>query len=232
MTHISNEDEQTKYTVFLVNECAVERNFWIFLDTPQGLPGQGVFANTDANISVLPNYKGINKFTVPLQYSIGAGSSNEKVGLEVRIDSQIMKDTRLGQTLSAKYQTVPPKQGPQLTHDRTLSSPSNSINVNTNTFDRVKNEDNKWFSNMSFGIKSPNGFMGYTWSPGANEKYIIVPKFRFFVTTGSFTENSLADINVISNGSVAIERSDFLNFEATVKLTSRGTWELFKGKVI
>jgi len=230
MINLDVFNSTTNYEIYLVNEGADAQNFWCFLQKPQGVPTSGVYANSSAMLSVLPNYQGTNSFTIPLQYKLGAGASNNAVGLDVKIDSSIIKDVSLEQLWEAKYANVPPNQGPQMNIVQGENSPAGTIGFMSNDFNKVNNEDNGWFSNMSFGIESSSGFMGLTWSPSPNVTNTITPKFAFYIATGSYTSNSLADITTISNTSAKVELSDFENLEATVTLTASGNWIITPGK--
>lgn len=220
----------TNYKIYLVNQGSSAKNFWCFLQQPQGVPTDSVYANSDAMLSVLPNYGGVNSFTIPLQYVVGAGATNEAVGLDVVIDSNIIQQAQLQQTWNADYATAPPKQGPQLSLAQGGVSPSGTIGLISNAFDQTQNENNQWFSNMSFGIQSANGFMGVTWAPSPSDTSTVTPKFSFYIATGNYTSNSLADITTISNQSAQVTLSDFKNLEATVTLTTKGTWLVTPGK--
>ncbi|KGJ93766.1 hypothetical protein [Colwellia psychrerythraea] len=220
----------TEYKIYLVNESASTKNMWCFLTKPEGLTGPNVFANSSSSLSVTPNYAGTNLFTVPLQYSLQAGASNEAVGLDIRIDSTISVNADLKKKYQADYVTAPPKQGPNLTLDQTGSSPAKTMAFKTNGFNKVQNEDNQWFSSATFGIETGNGFMGVTWSPDPNDTKTITPKFEFYIATGSFESNKLADFNTISNDSAIIPLSMFKNLEATVTLTETGSWVVTAGR--
>lgn len=230
MLNIQKLNSTTNYTIYLKNNSSDPKNFWCFLEKPAGLPSSDVFANSSASLSVLPNYGGINKFTIPLQYSVGAGASNQAVGLGVQIDSSIINDVQLRQTWEASYATVPPQQGPNLSLVQGEVSPESTIGLLSNAFDKTKNENNKWFSNMSFGIETQNGFLGVTWSPSPDDQHTITPKFSFYISTGSFTSYELADIATISRKAAKVELSNFKNLEATVTLTSTGEWIVTPGK--
>lgn len=221
----------TNYTIYLKNESSDDKNFWCFLEKPNGVPSSAVFANSSASLNVVPNYGGTNKFVIPLQYSLGAGASNEAVGLGVQIDTSIIKNAELKQTWEAYYATIPPNQGPNLALVQGQKSPDNTIGYLSNGFNKVKNENGKWFSNMSFGIQTQNGFLGVTWSPSPNDQNTITPKFSFYISTGSFTSYELADISTISRQSAKVELKDFINLEATVTLTATGEWLVQGGKV-
>ena len=220
----------TNYQIYLVNQGTTAKTFWCFLEQPEGIQSPEVFANSSAALSVTPNYGGTNSFTIPLQYQIGAGACNQAVGLDVKVITNIAQDTALQSVWNAEYATVPPNQGPQLSRVQAQQSPADTIRVLSNTFDRRKNENNQWYSNMTFGILSSNGFMGVTWSPSPNETSTITPKFGFYISTGSYRSENLADIASISRDAVKVELNDFSQLEATVTLTSTGELIVTPGK--
>ncbi|AUC76395.1 MULTISPECIES: hypothetical protein [unclassified Olleya] len=232
MLNLRKLESTTNYKIYLVNEGSTSKNFWCFLQEPVGVPSSGVYANSDTMLSVVPNYAGTNTFTIPFQYKVAAGASNKAVGLNVQIDSSIMQDSNLEQLWNADYVTVTGSQGPQgpsLSLNQSIPSPKNTIGIRSNSFDQVQNENKKWFGNMSFGLESSNGFLGVTWTPSPSNTSTITPKFAFYVATGAYSSNSLADIATISNDSAKIELTDFKNLEATVTLTSSGTWLVTPG---
>ncbi|MES2574648.1 MAG: hypothetical protein V4572_06880 [Bacteroidota bacterium] len=231
MINIQTLNSTTNYTIYLKNESSDPRSFWCFLEKPEGISYYEAYANSSASLSVMPNYGGINKFMIPIQYSLGAGASNNAVGLGVQIDSSIIQYAQLKQTWEAQYATIPPNQGPNLNLVQGQISPDNSIGLLSNAYDQVRNENGRWFSNMSFGIQTYNGFMGITWSPSPNNQYTITPKFSFYISTGDFTSNELADFATISRQSAKVELSDFKNLEVTVTLTSKGEWLVQPGRV-
>lgn len=230
MINLTEYDELTNYKIYLVNKSASTKNFWCFLEKPEGVPNEKVYANSDTMLSVLPNYPGTNKFTIPVSYQVGVGATNKAVGLNIKIDSNIMEDAKLTDLYHAKYATAPPKQGPVLTLDQQQSSPANTIGITSNPFNQIQNENNGWYSNMSFGIKTANGFIGVTWAPSPNEDSTITPKFAFYIATGDYTSNSLADINSISSTSAKVTLDRFKNLEATVTLDSSGRFIVTPGR--
>lgn len=222
-------NSRSNYTIYLKNESNDAKDFWLFLEKPNGLSNNDVYANSSAYLSVYPNERGTNSIVIPTQYSLGAGASNKAVGLGVQIDSNVVVDAELKQTWEAHYASTPPKRGPNLNLVQGGSS-DNSIILLSNTFDKAKNESENWYSNASFGIQTQIGFLGVTWSPYPNEQCLITPKLSFYIATGSFRSNELADLATISRRSAKVELSDFKNFEVTVTLTSSGDWMVQPGR--
>lgn len=229
MKNLLTSNDTTNYTINLVNKGATAKNFWCFLAKPEGVPNSNVFANSNTMLSVIPNYQGSNTFTIPLQYKVAAGAKNDAVGLNIQVDASILKDAQLESTWLATYATAPPKQGPLLNLVQGQNSPKNTISLESNKFNQVQNHDNKWFSNMSFGIETEEGFAGVTWAPSPNNDYIVTPKFKFYISTGSYSSNALADIDDIARTSAVVSLEDFENLEATVTLDSSGGWLVTPG---
>jgi hypothetical protein len=230
MSTLETLNTGANYTIYLKNESNNDENFWCFLEKPDGISDARVFANSSASLFVMPGDGSVNKFNIPVQFIVGAGASNNAVGLGVRIDSSVVKTVDLQQTWEAQYASIPPKQGPRLSLIQDQRSPNNTIGLLSNAFDKMTNENGGWFSNMSFGIETENGFMGVTWSPSPNNQNIITPKFAFYIFTGPYSSNELVDIETISRKAARIELSYFRNSEVTVTLTSRGEWIVQGGK--
>jgi hypothetical protein len=187
-----------------------------------------VFANSSASLNVTPMYAGINTFTIPVQYAVGAGASNNAVGLNVRIDSNVLQNTDLGQGWEASYATVPPNQGPAL--KRLGAAPPGKISIKTNAFNQGGNEANGWFSSMSFGLKTKQGFIGMTWSPSSQQTRALTPKLEFYIAVGSFGSNALASWTDVSNANQRLTLADFLFNKVTVTYTEIGNWEVEPGE--
>ncbi|HEY3568614.1 MAG TPA: hypothetical protein VGP73_11835 [Thermoanaerobaculia bacterium] len=219
------------YTIYLVNKSAGDQIFWCFLEQPVELKSQaGVFANSAASLAVVPNYPGENYFTIPAQFVVGAGASNNAVGLNVRVTSAITQNANLTDQFSAEYTTVPPNKGPNLTLTGNGGKPT-EISIASNGFNQANNENLGWFSNMSFGINTANGFMGMTWSPFPSQTRTLTPTLKFYVAVGSYGANTLAAYTTVSNQSAQLTTPrDFLRNEATVTYTATGTWLVTPGK--
>jgi hypothetical protein len=218
----------TEYIIYLVNNSTTTKRFWCFLAPPEELAGDpAVFANSSTWLSVDPDAEGENTFTVPAQFSVGAGASNNAVGLNIKINSNITKNADLQQLWEANYS--PPRKGPTLR--LAGASPANTIAIQSNDFDQRENEDAGWYSNMSFGIQTDQGFVGMTWSPSPQETRTLTPKLAFYIATGTYGENSLANWSDVSNKSAMVTvPKDFKERQVTVTLTSNGGWAVTPGK--
>lgn len=216
-----------QYIIYLVNQSASTKDFWCFLTQPEALNNENVFANSSVNIAIDPGYKGYDTFTIPVQYSLGAGGSNEAVGLDIKVDAQMQKKVSLGEGLRADYANAPPNKGPNLGPGSAVGS--DSVGLQVNNFNQVANEEHGWFSNASFGIETAQGFIGMTWSPSPGENTTITPKLTFYVATGNFGINTLASFGTVSSQAAQITLDDFDRKKATVTLMPDGTFKVVPG---
>lgn len=221
----------TEYKIYLVNNSSTTQIFWCFLAPPAELAGDpNVFANSSTSLAVASMAPGINTFTIPVQYVVGAGASNNAVGLNIQINSSITENAELSQLWDANYVTVPPNMGPSMTLDVGRVG-DKSIGLKSNAFDRGKNEANGWFSNMSFGIQTNQGFIGMSWSPSPQQTRTLTPTLKFYVATGSYGSNSLASYTDVSNDSaVIVVPSSFQYNKTTVTYTETGGWRVTPGE--
>ncbi|MFZ6184169.1 hypothetical protein [Nannocystis pusilla] len=221
----------TQYTIYLVNNSAQTQQFWCFLATPDELAGDpGVFANSSMSLALSSGQPGTNTFTIPVQYVVSAGASNQAVGFGVEIDSSITSNAELGQLWEADYANAPPDMGPGLKLLDSAGAPATAIALQSNKFDEVTNEANHWFSNMSFGIETERGFIGMTWSPSPQQTRTLTPLLKFYVAVGSYGSNTLARWTDISNKSAMLQVPDSFQLdEATVTYGADGGWSVTPG---
>ena len=218
----------TKYKIHLKNLHSADKTFWCFLNTPDSDISTEVFANSSARLTVAQFEPGRDdSFTIPLQYVVKAGASNQAVALKTLIQSSISKNTDLASSWMANY--FPANKGPALAPYSDQPA-SDEVDVLTNGFDKSREPLDKWYSSLTFGVQSDNGFLGVTWSPDPSETYRIRPKVQFYVATGSYEENTLASITSISSTSANITEDSFDgNYECTVTLLTTGKWKVEKG---
>jgi hypothetical protein len=219
-----------EYKIYLVNNTQSTQIFWVFLAAPDELASDpNVFANSSANLAVASMAPGNNSFTIPVQYVLSAGASNQAVGLDVKVDSSITNKVMLTELWEAQYQTVPPQMGPAMIRQPDVT-PKDTLGIKANSFNQAKNETAGWFSSMSFGIKTAAGFMGMSWSPDPGTKRIIKPKLEFYVTTGNFDSNTMADWTTVStDAQKVVAPSDFKLGATTVTRTDTGGWNITPG---
>lgn len=219
------------YTIYLVNKSADTQLFWCFLAPPQEVVNDPkVYANSSASLAVAPNSPGSNYFAIPIQYLVGAGASNNAVGLNVVVVSNVTNDANLQDTWGANYADWPPNEGPTMAK-LGVQAPSNTIAIKSNGYNKVNNENNGWFANQSFGIQSEAGFIGMTWDPDAGQTRTLTPKLTFYVATGDYGSNALASWNDVSNDSQAVNApNDFLYNKCTVTYSETGGWSVTPGE--
>lgn len=220
-----------QYKIYLVNQSSSTQTFWCFLTRPQEVAGDPtVFANSSASLAIDSNDPSTNSFTIPVQYVVGAGASNNAVGLNVKVDSTISQNSDLTQVWDAVYANVPPNKGPKLTLDSGTVGP-NSLKIITNPFDQENNEANDWYANQSFGIQTAAGFMGMTWSPSPNQSRTLTPKLSFYINVGSFGSSTLADWTDVGNDAAVVSvPGSFSAGACTVTLLNNGKWKIVPGK--
>ncbi|QLK61117.1 hypothetical protein GE278_10260 [Enterobacteriaceae bacterium Kacie_13] len=215
----------TTYTIHLKNLQSADKTFWCFLNFPESQISADVYANSSANLTVSQHQHGQDdSFSIPLQYVVQAGASNKAVALNTLIQSSIKKNTDLATAWHADY--YPANKGPSLYVASDEPAPGNKeVDVWTNDFDKSQEPLQKWFSSLTFGVMSESGFMGVTWSPDPEQTYRIQPKVQFYVATGNFESNKLADITAISSKAANITGDSFDgNNECTVTLKTNGQW--------
>lgn len=215
----------TTYKIHLKNLQSADKTFWCFLNLPESQISADIYANSSANLTVSQYQSGQDdSFTIPLQYVVQAGASNQAVALNTLIQSSLKKNTDLAAAWHADY--FPANKGPKLYLATDVPNPDNKeVDIWTNDFDKSQERLKNWYSSLTFGVLSQNGFMGVTWSPDPSETYRIKPKVQFYVATGSFESNTLADITAISSQSAPVTADSFDgNNECTVTLLSTGKW--------
>jgi len=221
----------TEYTIYLINNSAATQVFWCFLAPPVELASDpGVFANSSTSLAVASMAPGINTFTVPVQYVVGAGASNNAVGLNIKINSSITENAELGEMWDANYVTIPPNMGPTMVLDDLSVAPT-ALAIKSNAFNRAVNEAGGWFSNMSYGIQTYQGFIGMSWSPDPSKTRTITPMLKFYIGTGTYGANSLASWTEVSNDSAVLSvPSSFKYNKTTVTYTETGKWKVTPGE--
>lgn len=222
----------TEYKINLYNSEGSAQRMWCFLSEPESDISAEVYANSDSSLTV-PTFTGSeqNSFTIPLQYSVQVGASNNAIGLDIQIDSSVTKNTDLGVEWFAAYtqdkeENIPP------TLEKVSTAPDNQLAITTNEYDKSAESLNSWYGNMTYGVESAQGFIGVTWSPDPAKTYEIKPKVTFYVSIGSYQSNTLADINSIASSAAVITEDDFDgNNECTVTRNVDGSWSVMPGNV-
>jgi hypothetical protein len=220
----------TTYTVHVVNESTMPQIFWFFMAPPKELTDSpGAFATSSIFRVAPPNDPAIAvTFDDPVQYAVGAGVRHESVGSNVEIIPDVILDASLQQQFLVDYASV---QSPGQSPDRPIArlfganSPPNTISLTSNTFDQAMNEDNGWFSSMSFGRLIGKEIIGVTWSPTPGTTQTLTPSLTFYVAIGSFGSNRLVSREELPLDSIAVSAPDsFRDFRCTVTYRADGSW--------
>jgi hypothetical protein len=221
------------YTIYLVNQSSGTQIFSCFLQRPAELAGnRSVFDVTNLSLGVASYSQASNYFVIPQQFAVAAGASNQPVGANAQIVSNLILNADLGDQFSAVYANAPPKMAPMLTLSGTEASP-NQISITSNGFNQGSNESQGWFSNMSFGVNTASGFMGMTWSPSPAQTTTLTPRWGFSVTAQAYNRNYLAlamFASVSNNGAQLTAPNDFQYGAATVTYTVTGGWQVTPGE--
>ncbi|CAB1275761.1 hypothetical protein [Candidatus Nitrosacidococcus tergens] len=222
-----------QFKIYVVNDTSSIKDFYLFLAAPDELAGDSeVYANSNTFIKIKGNSRDqTNSFTIPIQFVFEVGASNRAVALNTRIDSSTPRDIQYGEQWQATY--FPPNQGPNLIKSGSTNNPK-SVAIRTIPYDKDTDEGDGWFGSQSFGIKTSSGFAGMTWSPDPGETRTLVPKLEFYIATGTFGENVLADWTSVSSDPAIITEDDFSagnTGEATVVRTKSGGWDVYTGKL-
>lgn len=219
-----------KYKIYIVNHMPTKKRFWCFLEPPAPLANEKVFANSSTFVDVESHYEGVSSFTIPVQYVVKAGAGNEAVGLNVVIDTLLPMDVGLTETWEAQY--MPPQQGPNLKKSEKKVGPT-KIGITTNEFNKEEWARKSWYTNLTFGIKTAQGFIGTTWSPDPGEELTLEPQLIFYIATGTYEKNQLADMSIVSKTSAKVLVPTSFggsgNNECTVIRTEKGDWDYIKG---
>jgi hypothetical protein len=219
----------TNYNIYVVNQMTSQQEFWCFLAAPQASITGNVYANSSAYITVVSKSTDLNSFTVPVQYVFQAGASNQAVGLNIKIQSTTSDNVNLGDQWEASFADPSLHEGPTLTNYGT-ASPAGTFQYETNSYDQSNEPIYKWYGNETFGIETAQGFIGLTWAPVANTTVTITPNLQFYIATGSFQSNTLANMTTVSNDSQLVSLNDFdSSLNCTVTLSPSGTWSVVPG---
>ena len=221
----------TPYTIYVVNQGS-SQNFFAFLSKPEVSNNSEIYANSSAYIRIPKGSTNLNSFSIPVQYVVQTGASNNAVGLQTLITSNATRKSDLNQLWDVAFTTVPPNQGPVMPLSPSGTSTPTTIAMKTNEFNQAQNAANGWYQSMSFGVQSRQGFLGLTWNPDSNITYTITPKLVFYIAVGDYQSNTLADINSISNGSAVCDTKTSFNAanECTVTYSATGTFSVAKGR--
>lgn len=69
-----------------------------------------------------------------------------------------------------------------------------------------------------------------TWEALPNKTETISPNIEFYISTGSYHPNELADYTQVQTDAAKLTKDSFSGFAATVTLLENGTWQVTPGK--
>ncbi|MCA6220942.1 hypothetical protein [Photorhabdus antumapuensis] len=221
----------TEYKIYIINQQDKKKKFWCFLSEPQSEVSDKVFANSSTYMTLSKHIKGDeNSFIIPLEFKLKASSHNKVVGISSKISTHSLKDIELGNIWKVEFDSSNEHINPSLSKLSEKTEP-NQVGIKINGFDLTEQEINRWYSCLTFGIESGEGFIGYSWLPSPNDTYHIQPKIRFYIKTGEYVENQLIKMSDVSSDSALITEEDFdKRKECTVIYTTQGKWEVKSGK--
>jgi hypothetical protein len=218
------------YTIYIQNHAHSKETFWCFLAEPDQLEvGSKIYANSSARMTLNPSSSHTTaKFEIPIQYQLAARSTNKATGLGIKISTENTKPVNLGQAWAAKFYTEADHQAPDLSPNGNGAMP-NEVLYNCNPFNPSSAIQNSWYPSQTFGMKTESGFIGMSWEALPNTKVSISPNVKFYINTGTFHPNTLADYTVIKQKAAELGKNDFKGFAATVILKEDGTFDKFPG---
>lgn len=219
------------YQIFIVNQMTSEQEFFCFLSQPD-VDGTSatIYANSSTYVSVVPNSPALNFFSVPVQYVLAASNSNQAVGLNIRVDTLVTTNVNLGDQWEASFADPFKHQAGALVQTGS-AAPTRSLQLQTNSYPQGNEFQAEWFANETFGIQTQSGFIGVTWAPSAGTTTTIVPQLQFYIATGDYAANQLADMTTVSTTSQLVTLGDFDQYlNCTVTRTSNGGWSIAQGK--
>ncbi|MBF4264810.1 hypothetical protein EAY73_23645, partial [Vibrio anguillarum] len=78
---------------------------------------------------------------------------------------------------------------------------------------------NEWYPSQSFGLETASGFVGMSWEARPGKQVSIAPEVKFYISTGDYTANKLADYTTVSDNSAELTLDKFKGGAATVTYT-------------
>lgn len=219
-----------QYKIYLFNLQESTHKMWCFLGESASNISAKIYGNSNTFLSV-PLYTGIQQsyFIIPLQYIIELGASVQPVGSNIFISSSVRTETALGMKWLASYFQEPNERIPPTISENGVTSNKN-LEIATNAYNKNEEPINSWYGSMTYGLESPSGFTGLTWSPNPSTYYSIEPEIIFHIAIGPFSADVLVDMEDVKRHSANVLNSDFdANVECTVIYNADGTWSIKQG---
>ncbi|NEQ77873.1 MAG: hypothetical protein F6K23_35570 [Okeania sp. SIO2C9] len=216
----------TSYTFNLRNLQTDPVEMWLFLDSPKFSQDPGeIYQNSNTFLNIPPyEPEETQKFVAHVQYKLEATQQNEPIYLGTKIESDFSKEVDLNKGYLVEYSSE--KGGyPTIEQHNTSRIPkSQNLIAQTNIFEPVED----YYNALTFGVTTTEGTTGVTWEPRPNIDYAITPTLTFYIATGGYSENVLAQIDATSVDTATIKTGyggDFNSFNNVwVTYNEDGTW--------
>ncbi|MBF4333307.1 hypothetical protein EAY29_24095, partial [Vibrio anguillarum] len=218
------------FKIYIINESTTKETFWLFLDKPKQLNvGSEIFANSAARLTINTGSQPVAEFEIPLQFKLSAKSINRAVGLNVKVSTSQTENINLTDVWEANFYTGEDHQAPDLTKVSGKAK-DNEIIYKDNHFDPDDAIANEWYPSQSFGLETASGFVGMSWEARPGKQVSIAPEVKFYISTGDYTANKLADYTTVSDNSAELTLDKFKGGAATVTYTASGDWKITAGR--
>ena len=215
-----------KYKIYVVSQKKNEETFWVFLKQPKELAAdKKVFANSSAFMTLSKADKGKNSFTVPVQFKVQASAHNAPVKLGVEISTEDSENAALGENFTALFQVPSKHAAPSVSKEQSKNE-EGQIWLKCSSYDHDEEGPEGWYGSLFYGVETEEGIIGMNWSPDPGVTRKITPDMSFYITTGTFGENTLASWSDVANSPAELDATkDFDEaLKCTVVLKSNGGW--------
>lgn len=229
---IADTVNSTAYTINVRNLETDPVNMWLFLSAPEySTTPKDVYKNSTTNL-IVPEYnpQRTQKMIAKVQYNLQATQQSEPVQVGNQVISDYTEDVELNEGYCVDYSSE--KGGFPTIEGCTTSQEPQTTNLvaQTNKFTPVQD----YYNAMTFGIVTNTGTTGVTWVPRPNINYGITPTLTFFMGTGDYEKNELAEIDETSGDFAKMETGPGGNFDefnnTWVTYNVDGTWTVDKKK--
>ena len=222
-----------EYIIYVINQSAETQQFWLFLAQAQGFEGNQVFANSSAYMTVPANFPEGPSFSIPVRYLVVAGAQNNPVGLDIMIAPGYQLNTELDEQWNIQYAEPTQHRPPTMRIAGSIANP-NALLLQTLPYDKDEEAQANWYANQSFGIETPQGYIGMTWSPNPGQPLTLTPNLTFYVAIGDYGVNQLASLEQVANNAAVVTAPNSFDAgnEATVTCTQEGRWIVAPGSPV
>lgn len=218
------------YSIYVQNHTSINQTFWLFMSQPEKLSvNSKIYANSSARVTLPAKSKHVTMFEIPIQYKLGARSENKAAGLDVRVSSRNTQNVEIEQVWEAKFSTDASNMAPSLKQFGGKAK-KGEIDFLSNDFSPSEAKLNRWYPIQTFGLETGTGFVGMSWEAQPSDLVSISPNLKFFVNTGSFTANTLADYTSVKRNAAEINEDSFDGYSVTVTLEETGKWSVKRGR--